>query len=50
MLKYGSNVSTEKRQQVLEDFKQYYEENGGILFQEPGVEIEPLPKNMSLKI
>ncbi|MBJ6300383.1 phage portal protein, partial [Staphylococcus aureus] len=44
MLKYGSNVSTEKRQQVLEDFKQYYEENGGILFQEPGVEIEPLPK------
>ncbi|GAB5877017.1 hypothetical protein JMUB7546_26580 [Staphylococcus aureus] len=34
MLKYGSNVGTEKRQQVLEDFKQYYEENGGILFQE----------------
>ncbi|HEK4166320.1 TPA: phage portal protein [Staphylococcus aureus] len=44
MLKYGSNVGKEKRQQVLEDFKQYYEENGGILFQEPGVEIEPLPK------
>lgn len=50
MLKYGSNVGKEKRQQVLEDFKQYYEENGGVLFQEPGVEIEPLPKNMSLKI
>ncbi|HDA1165165.1 phage portal protein, partial [Staphylococcus aureus] len=44
MLKYGSNVNTEKRQQVLEDFKQYYKENGGVLFQEPGVEIEPLPK------
>ncbi|MTV20883.1 phage portal protein [Staphylococcus delphini] len=44
MLKYGSNISPEQRQQVLEDFKRFYSENGGILFQEPGVEIEPLPK------
>lgn len=44
ILKYGTNVSKEKRQDVLSDFKSFYEENGGILFQEPGVEIDPLPK------
>ncbi|KIR10669.1 phage portal protein [Staphylococcus gallinarum] len=44
MLKYGTNVSTEKRAEVLESFRSFYEENGGILFQEPGVEIEPLDR------
>lgn len=44
VLKYGTNVSKEKREDVLSDFKSFYEENGGILFQEPGVEIDPLPK------
>ncbi|WP_047504209.1 phage portal protein [Staphylococcus sp. ZWU0021] len=44
ILKYGTNVSKEKREDVLSDFKSFYEENGGILFQEPGVEIDPLPK------
>lgn len=44
VLKYGTNVSKEKREAVLSDFKSFYEENGGILFQEPGVEIDPLPK------
>lgn len=44
ILKYGTNVSKEKREDVLSGFKSFYEENGGILFQEPGVEIDPLPK------
>lgn len=44
ILKYGTNVSKEKREDVLSDFKSFYEENGGILFQEPGVEIDPLSK------
>lgn len=45
VLKYGTNVSDEKRKSVVQNFKDFYEENGGVLFQEPGVEIEPLNKN-----
>jgi len=44
VLKYGSNIDMKKRQSVIENFKKFYEENGGILFQEPGVEIDPIPK------
>ncbi|MEB8101047.1 phage portal protein [Staphylococcus xylosus] len=44
ILKYGSNVDLKKRQDVLDNFKSFYEENGGVLFQEPGVEVDPLPK------
>ena len=44
VLKYGSNIDVKKRQSVIENFKKFYEENGGILFQEPGVEIDPIPK------
>ncbi|MGI8152504.1 HK97 family phage portal protein [Staphylococcus haemolyticus] len=44
VLKYGSNIDVKKRKSVIENFKQFYEENGGILFQEPGVEIDPIPK------
>lgn len=40
ILKYGANVDKDKRQRILEDFKRFYEDNGGILFQEPGVEID----------
>jgi HK97 family phage portal protein len=44
VLKYGTNVSDEKRKAVVQNFKEFYEENGGVLFQEPGVEIDPLNK------
>lgn len=44
VLKYGSNIDVKKRKNVIENFKQFYEENGGILFQEPGVEIDPITK------
>ncbi|WP_141757577.1 phage portal protein [Staphylococcus sp. HMSC057G10] len=44
VLKYGSNIDVKKRKSVIENFKQFYEENGGILFQEPGVEIDPITK------
>lgn len=44
VLKYSSNIDVKKRQSVIENFKKFYEENGGILFQEPGVEIDPIPK------
>lgn len=42
ILKYDQNVSPEKRAEVIEDFKAFYRDNGGILFQEPGVTIDQL--------
>lgn len=44
ILKYGANVDDEKRQRVINDFKRFYRENGGVLFQEPGVEIQELDR------
>ncbi|WZX99678.1 phage portal protein [Bacillus sp. FSL W7-1360] len=44
ILKYGAQVDLAKKQHVVENFRRFYEENGGILFQEPGVEIEPIKK------
>ncbi|AVQ34416.1 phage portal protein [Staphylococcus muscae] len=44
ILTYGSNVDKEMRSQVINDFKAFYQENGGILFREPGVDIEQLPR------
>lgn len=44
ILSYGANVDDEKRKRIVSDFKRFYNENGGILFQEPGVEIEDIEK------
>ncbi|KZR60394.1 phage portal protein [Pseudobacillus badius] len=44
ILKYGTNLSEEKKIEVVENFRNFYKENGGILFQEHGVEITPLEK------
>lgn len=44
VLTYAANVDSDKRQKVLNDFRQFYKENGGILFQEPGVTIDPIDK------
>lgn len=43
-LTYGANVSKEKRQEVVDNFREFYNENGGILFREPGVEINAIEK------
>lgn len=43
-LTYGANVSKEKRQEVTDNFRKFYQENGGILFREPGVEIDGIDK------
>lgn len=43
-LSYASNVDEEKRKRIIGDFKRFYSENGGILFKEPGVEIDQLKK------
>lgn len=44
MITYGSNVEEGTRKAIVEDFKRFYKENGGILFQEPGVTIEQMEK------
>ncbi|MCU7674945.1 phage portal protein [Bacillus thuringiensis] len=41
---YGANIDKEKRKEVIEDFKRFYQDNGGILFQEPGVTIDQLER------
>lgn len=43
-LEYGANVSKEKQKQVIANFRQFYAENGGVLFKEPGVSIEKMQK------
>lgn len=43
-LSYGTNVDEEKRQAVTDSFRRFYQENGGILFKEPGVEIDPIER------
>jgi HK97 family phage portal protein len=44
ILEYGTNVDADKRQRIIDDFRRFYQENGGILFQEPGVKVTDLDK------
>lgn len=44
ILSYAANVNDDKRKQIIGDFRRFYAENGGILFKEPGVEIDPIEK------
>lgn len=44
ILKYAGNLDEDKRQRVIDDFKRFYKDNGGILFQEQGVEIKELER------
>lgn len=44
IIDYAANLEEEKKKQVLENFRHFYKEYGGILIQEPGVEIERLEK------
>lgn len=44
ILKYGANVKSELRDNIIADFRRFYNENGGILFQEPGVEVTEMDR------
>jgi HK97 family phage portal protein len=44
ILEYGANVKDEIRQKIIDDFRRFYKENGGILFQEPGVKVTEMKK------
>lgn len=44
-VKYGSNIDDEMRENVVKNFKSFIKSNGGVLFEQPGIEIEDLPRN-----
>mgnify|MGYP001026056160 CR=1 FL=1 len=44
ILDYATQVDNEKRQKIIDDFRRFYQENGGILFREPGVNIEEMER------
>lgn len=44
ILEYGANVDQEKRQRIIDDFRRFYKDNGGILFQEPGVKVDEIER------
>ncbi|MFD0768863.1 phage portal protein [Bacillus sp. CGMCC 1.60114] len=44
ILQYGANVDGDQRQRIIDDFKRFYAENGGILFQEPGVTVTDIER------
>jgi len=44
IVEYAQNVNPEKRKEIIEDFKRFFKENGGVLFREPGVKIDPIKR------
>lgn len=46
ILKMEANVSTEKRAEILENFRQFYKANGGVILQEKGMEVEPISRSV----
>lgn len=46
ILKMDTNVSTEKKADILDNFRQFYKENGGVILQEKGFEVEPLNRSI----
>ncbi|MFC5611256.1 phage portal protein [Metabacillus niabensis] len=44
ILSYSANIDSEKRQQIIDDFRRFYQENGGILFKEPGVDMDNIER------
>ncbi|SFT04160.1 phage portal protein [Marininema halotolerans] len=44
LLKMESNFSRDKKKEILDGFKSFYRENGGVLLQESGTEISPIER------
>ena len=42
---YATNVDDEQRDNIIANFRMYKQENGGVLFQEPGVEIDEIQRD-----
>lgn len=45
ILKYAAHISKEKKAEVIANFKDFYKDNGGVLIQESGIDIEPITRN-----
>lgn len=45
ILKMATSLSKEKKTEILENFQQFYKENGGVIIQETGTEIEAIQRN-----
>lgn len=44
ILKMATQLNEEKKKEILESFKQFYKENGGVLIQEQGAVIDPIER------
>lgn len=44
---YGTNVSEEKKKAVVANIKMFIKENGGVLFSEPGAEVDTIDRKLS---
>ena len=44
ILKLAGSVGKEKKREILDNFKTFYKDNGGVLIQEMGVEIDPIER------
>lgn len=44
ILKMATNVSEDKKKEIYANFHQFYKENGGVIIQENGVEIDPIER------
>jgi len=45
ILKMNTQLSSDKKKEILANFKQFYQENGGVIIQESGVEISPIKRD-----
>ena len=45
ILKLAGTVNKEKKEEILENFRDFYKDNGGVLIQEMGVDIEHLTRS-----
>lgn len=45
ILKLATSVGKEKKQEILDSFRDFYQNNGGVLIQEMGVDIDPVKQD-----
>ncbi|MEC0248896.1 phage portal protein [Paenibacillus chitinolyticus] len=45
ILKMATNLSSDKKKEILDNFRSFYQDNGGVLIQETGTEITPIDRN-----
>lgn len=45
ILKMATHIGTDKKKEILNNFKEFYQENGGVIIQESGVEVKEINRN-----